>query len=130
MGKKRQQSASSQDHLARMSFLYQASHLMLINSNQDKPQKKQISTHFIRTLKSVAKKTQSRLDPSIKRTLCKNCESLLIPGISCNVSYKSTFAIVSITVDSVEAVECVDCLAVKKFKIDSKHKLFAYRNTN
>ncbi|GAA5977169.1 hypothetical protein JCM5350_003244 [Sporobolomyces pararoseus] len=40
------------------------------------------SWHLIRTMQDVAKKATVRMDPAVKRSVCKNCDVVLIPGIT------------------------------------------------
>ena len=39
-----------------------------------------LSRHLITGMRRVALKTQIRLDPSVKRTVCKYCDTVIIPG--------------------------------------------------
>lgn len=64
------------DHYARVSYLYQASNLLL---TEGKPI---LSSGYSRSVDLVAKKTVMKLSPGIKRTLCKKCHNLLVPGIT------------------------------------------------
>ncbi|KAH0543202.1 hypothetical protein FGG08_002463 [Glutinoglossum americanum] len=41
-----------------------------------------LSRHLLSNLRTISHKGQIRLSPSIKRSICKRCESLLIPGCS------------------------------------------------
>jgi ribonuclease P protein subunit RPR2 len=41
-----------------------------------------LSRHLLSNLRTISHKGQIRLSPSIKRSICKKCESLLIPGSS------------------------------------------------
>ncbi|KAF8625603.1 hypothetical protein AX15_005283 [Amanita polypyramis BW_CC] len=45
---------------------------------------------YIDTMTTVGKKTTVKMDPSIKRTLCKACNSVLIPGVSVRVRIKGS----------------------------------------
>ncbi|KFO25071.1 Ribonuclease P protein subunit p21 [Fukomys damarensis] len=68
----------------RLSFLYQAAHCVLA---QD-PENQALARFYCHTEKTIAKRLVLRQqarprDPSVKRTLCRGCSSLLIPGLTC-----------------------------------------------
>ncbi|XP_071469660.1 ribonuclease P protein subunit p21 isoform X3 [Marmota flaviventris] len=62
----------------RLSFLYQAAHCVLA---QD-PENQALARFYCHTEKTIAKRLVLRQDPSVKRTLCRGCSSLLIPGLT------------------------------------------------
>ncbi|CEQ41355.1 SPOSA6832_03049 [Sporobolomyces salmonicolor] len=41
-----------------------------------------VSKHLVRTMNEVAKKATVRMDPTVKRTLCKGCSLVLVPGVT------------------------------------------------
>ncbi|KAF8119783.1 Rpr2-domain-containing protein [Boletus edulis] len=45
----------------------------------------ELSRSYIETMKSVGQKTMVKMDPSVKRRICKRCNTPLIPGISATV---------------------------------------------
>ncbi|KAF9073627.1 RNAse P Rpr2/Rpp21/SNM1 subunit domain-containing protein [Rhodocollybia butyracea] len=63
-------------------------------SKNKKPRKKKtmmlndLSRSYIETMKTVGTKTTVQLDPSVKRTLCKGCNMVLIPGSTASVRTK------------------------------------------
>nr|XP_003944891.2 ribonuclease P protein subunit p21 isoform X3 [Saimiri boliviensis boliviensis] len=75
----------------RLSFLYQAAHCVLA---QD-PENQALARFYCHTEKTIAKRLVLRRagagplpssaprDPSVKRTLCRGCSSLLVPGLTC-----------------------------------------------
>uniref|UniRef100_A0A671G6A2 Uncharacterized protein n=1 Tax=Rhinolophus ferrumequinum TaxID=59479 RepID=A0A671G6A2_RHIFE len=63
----------------RLSFLYQAAHCVLA---QD-PENQALARFYCHTERTIAKWLVLRRDPSVKRTLCRGCSSLLIPGLTC-----------------------------------------------
>ena len=66
----------SKDAIERINYLYQLAHEALKVKNEG------LARFYIFTLKNIAKRLVIRLDPSIKRTICKHCNSLLISGIT------------------------------------------------
>ena len=66
----------NKDAMERINYLYQLAHEALKVKNEG------LARFYIFTLKDIAKRLVIRLDPSIKRTICKHCNSLLISGIT------------------------------------------------
>ncbi|EPQ57096.1 Rpr2-domain-containing protein [Gloeophyllum trabeum ATCC 11539] len=112
-------SISNRDILQRLNFLYQAGvYLSTLpgepssratpssgrpqkrskrkrNVKHDDIRKSRVSSFdlartYIDTMKSVGQRTVVKMDPSVKRTLCKSCNSVLIPGTSATVRVKSS----------------------------------------
>ncbi|XP_054753744.1 ribonuclease P protein subunit p21-like [Lytechinus pictus] len=100
----------------RMNYLYQAAHCTLAQN----PGNTQLARFYIETMKNVAAKLVLRLDPHIKRTICKKCSSLLIPGVTATVRVKGRR-------QKHVVVTCLDCKQVKRFNTDEKHVLWAHK---
>ncbi|KAI0645803.1 RNAse P Rpr2/Rpp21/SNM1 subunit domain-containing protein [Trametes meyenii] len=49
----------------------------------------ELSRSYINTMRIVGQKTMVRMDPSIKRTLCKGCDAVLLPGSTATVRIKT-----------------------------------------
>jgi ribonuclease P protein subunit RPR2 len=47
-----------------------------------------IGRFYINTMKTIGTKQVLRIDPSIKRTICKRCETILLPGVTSKVRIK------------------------------------------
>ncbi|KIL62399.1 hypothetical protein M378DRAFT_81285 [Amanita muscaria Koide BX008] len=50
----------------------------------------ELSRAYIDTMLTVGKKTTVKMDPSIKRTLCKRCQSVLVPGLTVSVRVRKS----------------------------------------
>ncbi|XP_008992344.1 ribonuclease P protein subunit p21 isoform X1 [Callithrix jacchus] len=59
--------------------LPQAAHCVLA---QD-PENQALARFYCHTERTIAKRLVLRRDPSVKRTLCRGCSSLLVPGLTC-----------------------------------------------
>jgi ribonuclease P protein subunit RPR2 len=110
---------------ARLSHLYQASTALSIKTTTDEPANYQscfsnLSRFYISHLRSIAKKSVLRLDPSVKRTICKKCDSLLIPGVSCLHRIENTSKGGKKKWADVLVVECTACKTVKRFPMGKK----------
>ncbi|XP_030760139.1 ribonuclease P protein subunit rpr2-like [Sitophilus oryzae] len=68
----------------RMNYLYQICNAMATQSKASHRASVQYSNLMI----NISKKAVQRLDVEIKRTICKGCRSLLLPGITCKVRIK------------------------------------------
>ncbi|MEE6470082.1 hypothetical protein FKM82_008852 [Ascaphus truei] len=69
----------------RLNFLYQAAHCVLAQN----PENVALSRFYCHTQRMIGKRLVLRQDPSVKRTICKRCSSLLVPGITSTVRQKS-----------------------------------------
>ncbi|KIK45135.1 hypothetical protein CY34DRAFT_801988 [Suillus luteus UH-Slu-Lm8-n1] len=104
----------NRDIIQRLNFLYQASVLLNgmtagpssqvpsstceTNDTQNSPRKRQkrvvstadLSRSYVDTMKSVGQKTNVKIDPTVKRVICKGCHIVLIPGASSTVRVKNS----------------------------------------
>ncbi|KAL8576620.1 hypothetical protein ACOMHN_025095 [Nucella lapillus] len=96
----------------RINYLYQAAYLCL----QQSPPNPEQSRFYIHTLKTVAEKHVIRLHPEIKRSICKKCYTLLVPGITstCRTKKKGENAVIS----------CLHCGSVKSFPWKKNYQLW------
>jgi len=68
-------------------------------------------------MRSVAKKSVMRLGPQIKRTICKRCDTLLVPGVSCENRIENASKGGKKSWADVLVVECMACGTVKRFPV-------------
>ncbi|XP_066591303.1 uncharacterized protein Rpp21 isoform X2 [Prorops nasuta] len=66
-------SCQGKDVFERLNYLYQASQLMA-------PKNRVAASCYGNTMVNCAQKSVLRLEPNVKRTICKCCQSYLIPG--------------------------------------------------
>ena len=97
----------------RINYLFQAAHAVL----KENPQNVGLVQHYCLTLKNIARKNVLRLDPSMKRSICKKCCMLLIPGITASVRIRKRGK-------SWAAVTCLECQVVKRFVVNKEHELW------
>lgn len=116
-------SIAHKDHYARISYLYQASNVFA-----QKPKFHVLSRNFSRLVDLVAKKTVLKLTPDLKRTCCKNCNTLLIPGLSVSI-YVENASKSGDEKNDVLVHKCLECDACKRFPIgrDRSYELFSER---
>ncbi|XP_038067500.1 ribonuclease P protein subunit p21-like isoform X2 [Patiria miniata] len=106
----------NQDALQRINFLYQAAHCMLLQN----PENTKLARFYITTMKNVAKKAVLRIHPNIKRTVCKRCDLLLVPGLTSKVRVKGKR-------QKHVVVTCLECGGVKRFLSNNDYKLWVER---
>ncbi|XP_076847741.1 ribonuclease P protein subunit p21 [Brachyhypopomus gauderio] len=102
----------------RLNFLYQAAHCVV---SQD-PDNTELSRFYCFTQKTIAKRLVLRQDPSVKRTICKKCYSLLIPGVTSTVRQRRGSRRQRMTV-----VRCLNCGLTKSFQNNPSHQLWVDR---
>jgi len=66
----------------RMNFLYQAAHVVDTGAGAGNGT---LSRFYLHSMKTISKRLVIRLDPELKRAVCKECSSLLTPGTSATV---------------------------------------------
>uniref|UniRef100_A0A8C6QEH7 Ribonuclease P 21 subunit n=1 Tax=Nannospalax galili TaxID=1026970 RepID=A0A8C6QEH7_NANGA len=103
----------------RLSFLYQAAHCVLA---QD-PENQALARFYCHTEKTIAKRLVLRRDPSVKRTLCRGCSSLLIPGLTCTQRQRRECR----KGQRWTVQTCLTCQRSQRFLNDPKHQLWGDR---
>jgi ribonuclease P protein subunit RPR2 len=109
-------SVSHRDGFARASFLFQAAHLVKDGA---------LSRMYIKSMDLVTKKGLLKVCPHVKRSMCKKCNRLQIPGRTCTAELEDEFK----KSETLE-IRCI-CGAKKRFPLgkDRDYILFADRKT-
>ncbi|XP_071954302.1 ribonuclease P protein subunit p21-like [Antedon mediterranea] len=102
------------DAFQRMNFLYQAAHLTL---KQD-PENEELVRFYIHTMRMIAQRLVLRIEPEIKRTICKKCSLLLVPGITAITRIRGKR-------EHHRVVTCKSCGQVKRFNTGANHTLWS-----
>ncbi|CAG5862476.1 unnamed protein product [Menidia menidia] len=102
----------------RLNYLYQAAHCVLSQN----PKNVELARFYCFTQKTIAKRLVLRQDPSVKRTLCKKCCSLLIPGVTATTRQRRKKGKTRFTV-----VRCLSCGQSKTLLNNPDHCLWADR---
>ncbi|KPP61732.1 hypothetical protein Z043_120139 [Scleropages formosus] len=100
----------------RLNFLYQAAHCVL---QQNPAENVELARFYCFTQKTVSKRLVLRQDPSVKRTICKKCCSLLVPGVTATVRQRRCSRRRRVTV-----VRCLSCGQTKRFLNNPEHRLW------
>lgn len=98
------------DNQARISFLYQAANTLIL-TKYDK-----LSRNMARNADLVSKKSVTKLTPSLKRSICRTCDTCLIPGLS-QKTYITNASVVESSHNDVLVHECCNCGTKKRFPI-------------
>ncbi|KAG8521074.1 Ribonuclease P protein subunit p21 [Galemys pyrenaicus] len=101
----------------RLSFLYQAAHCVLA---QD-PENQALARFYCHTERTIAKRLVLRRDPSVKRTLCCGCSSLLVPGLTCTQRQRRSRG------QRWTVQTCLTCQRSQRFLNDPGHVLWGDR---
>lgn len=109
----------NREGFSRASFLYQASQ-SFVRKNEA------LSRIYSRSMNSVTKKTVLKLSPTLKRTICKQCNRLQTPGIYASIRVEN-----SDKPSEVYQVKC-KCGEIKRYPVgkDRNYELFATRDEN
>ncbi|XP_010789441.1 ribonuclease P protein subunit p21 [Notothenia coriiceps] len=106
------------DAYQRMNYLYQAAHCVLTQN----PENVELARFYCFTQKTIARRLVLRQDPSVKRTLCKKCCSLLIPGVTATTRQRRKNSKTRFTV-----LHCLSCGQSKTLLNDPNHCLWVDR---
>ncbi|XP_034002330.1 ribonuclease P protein subunit p21 [Trematomus bernacchii] len=106
------------DAYQRMNYLYQAAHCVLSQN----PENVELARFYCFTQKTIARRLVLRQDPSVKRTLCKKCCSLLIPGVTATTRQRRKNSKTRFTV-----LRCLSCGQSKTLLNDPNHCLWVDR---
>lgn len=131
-------SVANRDILQRLSYLYQASQLLGTSSVPPPPvpgpipaglhgaerrleaRRRTRERHgtapadlaraYVRDMRAIGMKTNMRMDPAVKRTLCKGCDMVLVPGLTAQVRVNT-----SSNAGNVVCYTCLSCHKPRRF---------------
>lgn len=120
-GKDKGKSVPNRVNYARISYLYQISNQFYLAH----PEYQALSRGYNRNLDLIAKKTVIKLSPHIKRTLCKKCNTMLIPGLTMSM-YIENLSKQKSQHNDVFVNKCLNCGKCKRFPVgkDRNYILF------
>ncbi len=78
------------------------------------------STRLLMHLRGVSRKSQIRLSPSVKHSICKRCDSLLIPGKTSSGSIVNPSKSGKKASADVLEIGCNNCGTVKRFPVGTR----------
>lgn len=74
-----------------------------------------LSRAYISNLRGVSLKTQLRLPREVKRSFCKRCDTLLVPGVNCTEEIKNASRDGRKPWADVRVVRCTTCFTEKRY---------------
>lgn len=87
-----------------------------------------LSRAYISQLRGISLKTQLRLPQEVKRSFCKRCDTLLVPGVSCMREIRNTSREGKKPWADVRVVRCTTCGTEKQyFQAENRSKKLAER---
>lgn len=73
--------------------------------------------HLVNNIRGVSRRSVLRLTQETKHSLCRHCDSLLIPGQTARVFIENSSKGRRKSWADVQVIECLDCRCVKRFPI-------------
>eukprot|EP00096_Caligus_rogercresseyi_P012001 TRINITY_DN4901_c0_g1_i1.p1 TRINITY_DN4901_c0_g1~~TRINITY_DN4901_c0_g1_i1.p1 ORF type:complete len:139 (-),score=38.21 TRINITY_DN4901_c0_g1_i1:33-449(-) len=101
MGKKQKGGGSQPEFMVRMNYLHQSAHALnkYLSSSSSSHSKKEllrrIGSNLSHLMVGIGLKSVSRCHPSLKRTICKGCHSVLTPGVSSELKISKAHVLIS-----------------------------------
>ncbi|EYE96960.1 ribonuclease P Rpr2/Rpp21/SNM1 subunit [Aspergillus ruber CBS 135680] len=87
-----------------------------------------LSRAYISQLRGISLKTQLRLPQEVKRSFCKRCDTLLVPGVSCMREIRNTSREGKKPWADVRVVRCTTCGTEKQYpQAENRSKKLAER---
>ncbi|CAK9437227.1 uncharacterized protein LODBEIA_P16050 [Lodderomyces beijingensis] len=121
----------NKENNTRLTYLYQLSNMFTTSTTSTTRNSASILARgYDRNFDLIAKKTVSKISPNVKRTMCKRCHCLLVPGLTMSMRIEN----LSKTKDEKSDVliyECLQCGQCKRFPVgrDREYVPFHERNT-
>jgi ribonuclease P protein subunit RPR2 len=128
-----------QKHLySRVSFLHQAASYLVMAGSQntterpttshvksspakvikeEDPQSFREGTRLLMHLRGVSRKSQIRLEPKVKHSICKRCDTLLIPGKTRSNDLVNYSRNCRKDCDDLLEIRCEKCKTIKRFPV-------------
>jgi len=112
--------------MARMSYLYQASNLMMKSASKNNSSSSNAKSAFARRILStylshlmvgIGQKSVTRASPEVKRSVCKGCHTILIPGDTAKVGVRSRKG------GKKTEIRCEQCGTMKAFPMSNVKKI-------
>ncbi|XP_004520378.1 ribonuclease P protein subunit rpr2 [Ceratitis capitata] len=122
--KKQQNTFQGKECFSRMNFLFQASMLMA-GSN------KTLAAYYGELCKNIGKKAVLKIDPDVKRQLCKRCSLALQPGITADLETvsqgkrrKCSKNTQNVDENTSLKLTCQQCGFKRKYLVNSEYKFW------
>lgn len=104
-------SLPKKDEYERISFLYQVANIFC-----QKKQFEVIARGYSRNADLISKKAVIKLTPNLKRSICKKCNIILVPGLSLNVCLENASK-AKAPENDILVYTCSSCGTIKRFPV-------------
>ncbi|XP_075223556.1 ribonuclease P protein subunit Rpp21 [Lycorma delicatula] len=111
-------STQSSATFQRMNYIYQLMNVSMMLKNNTGSL---LSSNYGKLLLSIGRKGLSRMEPEIKRTICKGCNVLLIPGETASVRLHKKPA-------SRIVWKCLKCSSIRRYNLRPGYELWAEKD--
>ncbi|ORY67367.1 RNAse P Rpr2/Rpp21/SNM1 subunit domain-containing protein [Pseudomassariella vexata] len=81
--------------------------------------KQAMARNLLKELRAISHKTQIRISPAIKHTICKSCDTLLVEGDTCTSTVENKSKGGKKPWADVLVVKCKTCGGVKRFPVQA-----------
>ncbi|KAF4583018.1 RNAse P Rpr2/Rpp21 subunit domain-containing protein [Ophiocordyceps camponoti-floridani] len=113
------QAATYFSHRARQAASSSTSSTTDEDTKLQQKQLRNLSRRAIADMRAVTRKAQIRQVPSLKRSLCSACNTLLVEGDSCLSTVENASKGARKPWADVLVIRCVTCRAAKRFPVDA-----------
>ncbi len=112
---------ANKENYARMSHLYQISNQFTTSQSEYQI----LARGYNRNLDLISKKTVTKVSPHLKRTLCKKCNTFLIPGLTVSICLEN-LSKKKLQHNDVLVYKCNNCEECKRFPVgkNREYQLF------
>ncbi|XP_074656564.1 ribonuclease P protein subunit p21-like [Tubulanus polymorphus] len=110
MGKPKSSYIAGRESFQRINYLFQCA-METLKSN---PRNVELVRFYCKALKTVARKQVLKLDPTIKRKICRRCDVLLLPGVTCCQRTRMKSRVVT----------CTECGDSRRYPYNKQQKLW------
>ncbi|KAK9458049.1 RNAse P Rpr2/Rpp21/SNM1 subunit domain-containing protein [Dipodascopsis uninucleata] len=123
-----EKSVKNRDQYLRSSFLYQAAILMSNGPANSKRDVKMapLGRLYASQSKAVARKNVIRLSPDIKRTICKQCNTIMLPGSLCQIDIINESRNKTKKHADVLIYTCRECHSQKRYPIGKNREYMVF----
>lgn len=102
----------------RMNYVYQLMNVsMMLKSDAGRL----LSSNYGKLLLSIGKKSLTRMEPEIKRNICKGCHVLLVPGETASVRVHKKPA-------SRIVWKCLKCFTIRRYNMRPNYELWVEKD--
>lgn len=119
----------NKENNSRLTYLYHLSNLFT-TTTQNGSHLTQLARGYTRSMDLIAKKTVSKVSPEVKRTICKKCHTLLIPGLTMSMYIENLTKGAQNEKGDVFVNKCLLCGKCKRFPVGKDRNYVPFHQRN